>query len=220
MKIKLFVISIILVLIFLQFRVINQVNNKFEILQAENPNKDQFEKIVGNAYPAIFTNVSENFFDLQKYSLDSINKIDKESRANLNTNLKNHFDYYSVPMKAKSEMAINLEGAGTTDYIMKQSNYRLLICQLKGVKKLILFTPNQGKYLYLDKTGCKSGISFWTDDLLQYPKLEKTQYVEVVLYPGQMIYIPYQWYWASLNEEDSFTVYHKSESFFSRFICS
>ena len=46
MKIKLFVISIILVLIFLQFRVINQVNNKFEILQAENPNKDQFEKIV------------------------------------------------------------------------------------------------------------------------------------------------------------------------------
>ena len=50
MKIKLFVISIILVLIFLQFRVINQVNNKFEILQAENPNKDQFEKI-GNAYP-------------------------------------------------------------------------------------------------------------------------------------------------------------------------
>ena len=78
-------------------------------------------------------------------------------------------------MKSKSEMAINLEGAGTTDYIMKQSNYRLLICQLKGVKKLILFTPNQGKYLYLDKTGCKSGISFWTDDLLQYPKLKKTQ---------------------------------------------
>ena len=73
----------------------------------------------------------------------------------------------------KSEMAINLEGAGTTDYIMKQSNYRLLICQLKGVKKLILFTPNQGKYLYLDKTGCKSGISFWTDDLLQYLNWKK-----------------------------------------------
>mgnify|MGYP001201438002 FL=1 len=220
MKIKLFVISVILVLIFLQFRVINQVNNKFEILQAENPNKDQFEKIVGNSYPAIFTNVSENFFDLQKYSLDSINKIETESRKNLNTNLKKHFDYYAVPMKAKTDMAINLEGAGTTDYIVKQSNYRLLICQLKGVKKIILFTPNQSKYLYLDKTGTKSQISFWTDDLLQYPLLEKTQYVEVVLYPGQMIYIPYQWYWASVNEEDSFTVYHKSESFFSRFICN
>ena len=147
MKIKLFVISVILVLIFLQFRVINQVNNKFEILQAENPNKDQFEKIVGNSYPAIFTNVSENFFDLQKYSLDSINKIETESRKNLNTNIKNHFDYYAVPMKTKTDMAINLEGAGTTDYIVKQSNYRLLICQLKGVKKLILFTPNQSKYL-------------------------------------------------------------------------
>ena len=218
MKVKLFIISVVLVIVFLQFRVISQVNNKFEILQAENSNKEQFEKIVGNNYPAIFTNVSENFFDLQKYSLDSINNIDKESRNNLNVNLKNHFDYYSVPMKAKTEIAVNLEGAGTTDFIMKQGNYRLLICQLKGVKKLILFTPNQGKYLYLDKFGKKSQISFWTDDLLKYPKLEKTQYVEVVLYPGQMIYIPYQWYWASLNEEDSFTVYHKSESFFSRFV--
>ena len=220
MKVRLFIISIILVIIFLQFKVITQVNNKFEILQAENPNKEQYEKIVGNNYPAIFTNISENFFDLQKYTLDSINNIDKESRDNLNTNLKKHFDYYAVPMKVKSELSVNLEGAGTTDYIVKQNSHRLLISQLKGVKKLILFTPNQGKYLYLDKTGKKSSISFWTDDLLEYPKLEKTQYVEVVLYPGQMIYIPYQWYWASVNEEDSFTVYHRSESFFSRFICN
>ena len=220
MKIRLFIISIILVIIFLQFKVIKQVNNKFEILQAENPNKEQYEKIVGNNYPAIFTNVSENFFDLQKYTLDSINNIDKESRENLNINLKKHFDYYAVPMKVKSELNVNLEGAGTTDYIVKQNNYRLLVCQLKGVKKLILFTPNQGKYLYLDKTGNRSSISFWTDDLLEYPKLEKTQYVEIVLYPGQMIYIPYQWYWASINEEDSFTVYHRSESFFSRLVCN
>ena len=59
------------------------------------------------------------------------NKIDKVKP--LNTNLKNHFDYYAVPMKSKSEAAIN-EEAWNTDYIMKQSNYRLLICQLKGVK--------------------------------------------------------------------------------------
>jgi hypothetical protein len=220
MKVRLFIISIILVMLFLQFRVINHVNNEFEILQAENPNKEQFEQICGNSLPAIFTNVSENFFDLQKYSLKSINNIETESRKNLNINLKNHFDYYSVPMKSKSNMEINLEGAGTTDYIERQTNYRLLICQLKGVKKIILFTPNQGKYLYLDNTKTKSGISFWTDDLLKYPLLEQTKYVEIVLYPGQMLYVPYQWYWASINEEDSFTIYHRSESFFSRFICN
>tara|TARA_B100001027_G_scaffold208093_1_gene173109 strand:- start:775 stop:1437 length:663 start_codon:yes stop_codon:yes gene_type:complete len=218
MKIKIFIILIIFAVVFFQLKAINKVNNKFEILQAENPNKDQFEEIVSNAYPAIFTNVSENFFDLQKYSLKSINAIDKDSRANLNKNLKTHFDYYAVPMKAKSTLEVNLEGAGTTDFITRQSNYRLLICQLKGVKKLILFTPNQGKYLYLDKAGQKSKISFWTDNLLDYPNLEQTKYIEIVLYPGQMIYIPYQWYWASLNEEDSFTVYHKSESFFSRMV--
>ena len=39
MKIKLFVISVILVLIFLQFRVINQVNNKFEIEEYKIPIK-------------------------------------------------------------------------------------------------------------------------------------------------------------------------------------
>jgi hypothetical protein len=218
MRIKLIVILIIFSVVFFQLKSINKIKNEFEILQAENPNKDQFEEIVSNAYPSIFTNVSENFFDLQKYSLDSINSIDKESRNNLNNNLKSHFDYYSVPMKAKSHIEVNLEGAGTTDFITRQNNYRLLICQLKGVKKLILFTPNQGKYLYLDSTKTKSKISFWTDNLLDYPNLEKTKYVEVILYPGQMIYIPYQWYWASLNDEDAFTVYHHSESFFSRMI--
>ena len=218
MKIKLFIILIIFAVVFFQLKSVNKVNNTFEILQAENPNKDQYEEIVSNAYPAIFTNVSENFFDLQKYSLDSINPIDKESRNNLNSNLKKHFDYYAVPMKVNSQMEVNLEGAGTTDYITRQNSFRLLVCQLKGVKKLILFTPNQGKYLYLDSKKNKSKISFWTDNLLDYPNLEKTKYIEIILYPGQMIYIPYQWYWASLNDEDSFTVYHRSESFFSRLI--
>ena len=88
MKVRLFIISIILVILFLQFKVITQVNNKFEILQAENPNKDQYEKIVGNNYPAIFTNISENFFDLQKYSLESINKALIENPFSENINLK------------------------------------------------------------------------------------------------------------------------------------
>ena len=48
--------------------------------------------------------------------------------------------------------------------------------------------------------------------------LSKTKYIEITLYPGQMIYIPHSWYYGYINEEDSFSVVCKSESIFSYFL--
>ena len=53
------VISILIAFIVLQYYHINKVSNDFEILQADNPNKDEFEKILSSRNPSIFTNVSK-----------------------------------------------------------------------------------------------------------------------------------------------------------------
>ena len=56
---NIFKIFIFLVLIFLffQYRFINKNNNIIDIYQADNPNKDEFEKILNKKSPSIFTNV-------------------------------------------------------------------------------------------------------------------------------------------------------------------
>ena len=218
MKYRTILLIILIAFLFLQYRYLNRVNNDFEIFQIENPLKNQFEGIVDQSYPSIFTNVSKNFFALQNYSLENINSMSKKSKEQLNKNIKKHFSYYNVPLCLNSKVDIVSEPENTSNLITRQNNYRLCICQLKGTKNIVLFSPKQGKYLYADKQGNKSKIDFYKSDLLQYPKLSETKYIEVILYPGQMLYIPYNWWYSYNTSEDSFAVYHSSDSVFSRFL--
>lgn len=204
-------------LIVLQIRDSNKTNNKFDILQVDNPNKEEFEKVLRQKSPTIATNVSQNFFDLQKMPPSNFYGLDAKSRSNLEKNLKEHFDYYTLPLSVKNKFEINVEEQGSTNKITKSSNGRLLICQLIGLKKILLFSPEQAKYLYLKRSGNVSRLNFFTDDLLQFPLIAKTKYIEILLYPGQMIYIPKGWFYTYVNEDESFCVKVSSDTPFSVF---
>ena len=65
--VKTIILIVSIILLYLQFRYVNKVNNKFDILQVDNPNKTQFENILKPRSPTVFTDVSRNFYNLQKY---------------------------------------------------------------------------------------------------------------------------------------------------------
>ena len=44
--VKTIILIVSIILLYLQFRYVNKVNNKFDILQVDNPNKTQFENIL------------------------------------------------------------------------------------------------------------------------------------------------------------------------------
>ena len=67
-KIALILTAIFIFYLILQRKYLNRFNNDIEIFQIENPNKTQFEKQV-EQLSHIFTNMTQNFHDLQKYSL-------------------------------------------------------------------------------------------------------------------------------------------------------
>ena len=79
-----------------------------------------------------------------------------------------------------------------------------------------LFSPKNRKYLYAK--GNKSQVDFFRDDLLALPKLAETKYIEIVLYPGQMLYIPFNWWYNYEIIEDSFAVYQQSDTLFSKYL--
>ena len=64
----------------------------------------------------------------------------------------------------------------------------------------------------------ESEIDFWDQDLEKYPLIEKAKYIEMLVSPDQMIYIPYGWWYCYENLEDNIYVTCKSESFFSYFL--
>ena len=174
----LFFVFIIFIIV-LQIVDSKKTNNKFDILQIDNPNKEEFEKVLNSRSPTISTNVSANFFDLQKMPPKNYYTLEKKDKQNLDNNLREHFKYYIQPLSIKHNFEINVEEQGSTNNIVKANNGRLLICQLIGLKKILLFSPNQEKYLYLKRSGNSSKLNFFTDDLLQFPLIAKTKYIEI-----------------------------------------
>ena len=81
-KIFLILIAIFAVFLYLQKRYLNRFNNDIEIFQMENPGKAQFERQIEQSYPSIFTNMTQNFHDLQKYSLATILILSQKNVVN------------------------------------------------------------------------------------------------------------------------------------------
>jgi len=203
---------VLLIYLFFQYSYINKINKTLDIYQVDNPNKNEFEKLLVNKSPTIFTNVSENFLSLQEYTLLEILKLTNSYKDALKTNLKNHFEYYTIPLLHKYEFNFYTELKGTNINIKRCYSSRLLLSQLIGAKKIILFSPEQKEYLYINNKNKNSFINFFKDDLTKFPLFKKTKFIEIILYPGQMVYIPFKWYYCYINEEDSVSITCQSES--------
>ncbi len=68
---------------------------------------------------------------------------------------------------------------------------------IKGRKKIVLFTPDQEELLYDGK------VDVFNPDLEKFPLYAKTNPVEVILEPEEILYIPPNWWHHVKNLEDS-----------------
>jgi len=73
-----------------------------------------------------------------------------------------------------------------------------ILCQVRGIKRVILFEPHLAGRLYLDGSSSKMGSSFFHDidqTLHQFPLFAEAweQRIEVVLHPGDALAIPSYW---------------------------
>jgi len=210
------IISVLLVffaiLIFLNILFINKIPNDFEILQANNPDKDTLEKMIIQKYPAVFTNVTKNL-DMETINNNINNNLQEKSIPEI----KEYFSYYLAPMCLTYKFNIHKNELINLRMV---NNHRLLICQLYGKSKIYLFTPKQKKLLYpIKKDGIyKSKVDFWNPDK-KFNAFNQTKYVEINLHEGQMIYIPYKWWYCiDSGANTNHRLLCGSESFFSYFL--
>ena len=197
MKRIVFIIVIISVILYFQYNYINEINNSYEILQYGNPKKNILENVLQNKLISVFTNI-------------------KFKWENINNEIVNNLYYYNIPLTIESNHNIMNEPKYTTHLIQKQDKYRRLFYILKGTKRFFIFNNNQQKYLYLKNNS--SPINLWNQDLEKYPLIKESKYIEIICRENTMLYIPYNFYYTSISDNDSITIDFYSESIFSKFL--
>ena len=194
-------IVIFLLYIFLHIRLNIKSNNDYEILQSKNPDKENFEKILIQKSISIFTEISS------KWNID-IN--DKES---LKKNLKEYMSYYNSPLSINNNLELIKNKKNNKMELTIEQENRHLILQLSGKRKYIFFNPLQKKFLYFKNK--KFEVSYWNLDTKKYPLVNESKFIEVILHPEQMIYIPKFWIYCYIDLEESITVSYKSKTLLS-----
>tara|TARA_Y100001970_G_C14240633_1_gene864705 strand:- start:3003 stop:3941 length:939 start_codon:yes stop_codon:yes gene_type:complete len=100
-----------------------------------------------------------------------------------------------------------------------ETNMRNIIYLIYGKIKIILFSPKYSKYLYksnrYDNEAVLSAVHFWNPNTGKYPLFKKAQYIEIILYPGQLFYIPAYWWYAIEFQDTSVFITMKANNVFS-----
>jgi len=126
-------------------------------------------------------------------------------------NIFNDFaNYYLSPLSIFKSYPIWIGSKGTRTGLHWDPEYRNIICQLYGTKKIYLFSPNQTQYLYIsnkyDNGSKTSSVNFWNIDNKKYPLFSKAKYMEIILNEGQMLYIPKYWWHSCENQTTSVSI--------------
>ena len=222
MKRFLLIFIILFVIVYFQYLNINKESEDFTILQHRNPSKDIIEKMLFEKRISIITDLP---FDTIMFNNNPVmmitpklySKLSQQQHDSILKQLKQFFEYYYLPMTIKSDISINYEKRTTQTRLISQSNYRFCIAQFLGTRKLYLFPPSSKENLYSDVNGGFS-VDFWNQNTKKYPNLTKAKYIEINLYPGMAIFIPYKWIYCYEITDNSMSVSFYSESIFTNLL--
>ncbi|KAB7506652.1 Hypoxia-inducible factor 1-alpha inhibitor [Armadillidium nasatum] len=88
-----------------------------------------------------------------------------------------------------------MEGNVTPVHYDEQQNF---FCQLKGVKRCLLFKPEHFETLYPHPVyhphDRQSQVNLEKPDFEAYPELKNLKGYEAIVYPGDVLYIPIYWW--------------------------
>lgn len=234
----LIVCLLFILFIYCQVRVHRKQQNDYQILQVSDPEKDVLEDTINQKYPTILTDIIMKWKGIRELDVKRVKqngtKLMKDPK--FTKLLDKYFNYYHLPMTISRNYALKYYDKNDTQYITKQNNFRFYIAQIYGESRIILFAPKEEKFLYPTKDKKISKLNYWklhhweeilnkgenksisdkrTQYLDKFPKFNKAKYIEIILHPGNLLYIPYGWWYTSLATTENIRITASSRSLFS-----
>ncbi len=125
----------------------------------------------------------------------------------------------------KPKYSIKASSKKYIEPLQYSENYKTVITQLSGTKLVRLFSPENCKNLYLDERFNpnlkNSKINIWLDHnelYKKYPKLKETEFIDIILRPGNTLIIPNFWLYSTQNLKDSVSLHCELNTIFSYLI--
>lgn len=128
--------------------------------------------------------------------------------------------YYLCPLIVLKVYKLSIEYNKFRSDIYEVDNNRFLYLHLDGSRKYYLFSPNQKSKLYPSHKYNfgykKSLVNFWDPKQNEsYPLFKDTKYMEIIIHPGQILYIPKRWWYCYENIDHNMVVKIESTYFSS-----
>ncbi|MCR9278919.1 MAG: cupin-like domain-containing protein [Pseudomonadaceae bacterium] len=110
----------------------------------------------------------------------------------------------------KFQLEILLGAAGNGFSVLHADKHHMnaFIAQIYGEKEFIIFPPDQARFLYprLAQPLLSDVDDIWNPDLERYPDLEHTTPIRVTLKPGDLLFVPGNWWHTTRMEQTSIGV--------------
>lgn len=198
---------------------LKKTNNEVEILQTIHPSINKIQDLLVKKSPTIFKDVLyewEPIVNIFDKSLDNINQMISNDNI-FHKDLIDCFNSYSLFGSLGWEYFFFKKTINNTEnHFTLQTQHRHLICQVLGVQRIYLASPNQSKYIkskqldikandssYLKKNNTKSIVDFWNENETSIAPFNKLEFIEIILREGNILYIPYGWWFLKQIEKDS-----------------
>jgi hypothetical protein len=208
-----YIISIVLVLLFvLIFAHVSKwksYTTQLKILQTHHSAPQLVYDLVQQHLPLIYQNEMEIWEEadlLTEQSLDDIKELIKDY-PNMTQIIKRNLAINNKPFTYDWIIDIKPLVVSPTDpiFIIKQKNYLQLLVCVTGICKVLLIPPhsiNKGENYDFERSNLGNFNNFVCDtDITAKLEIEPPpfEFVEVVLRFGNMIYIPFNWYYHIYN---------------------
>lgn len=228
-------ILLILTFLYCQIRIHRKYQTDYQILQVDDPEKDILEETLSQKYPTVLTSIIMRWKGIRDLKPEMVKG--QENKMNHDPKfiklLNQYFDFYHLPMTISRNYEIKHYRPRDTHYIIKQTKFRFYIAQIYGTSRYVLFSPTQEPFLYPTDAKNVSKINYWKLEnwqkalpdksvetkrnqyLEKYPKFNKAKYIEIILHPGDMLYIPFKWWYTSQADDVNIRIMAISKSLFS-----
>jgi hypothetical protein len=215
------ILLLILICFYCHYISLKKINNHNhnQILQTYKPSFNKIQNILVNKSLTVFKDVLyewEPIVNIFDKSLDFINN-EIQNNKQFHDDLIDCFNSYSLFGSIGWEyFFFKKNNNDTQNYFTLQTQHRHLICQILGVQRIYLASPNQSHLIknktvdiskknnnYNKKNTTKSIIDFWNENETSSEPFNKLEFIEIILREGNVLYIPYGWWFLSEIEEES-----------------
>ena len=203
-----------------------------EILQINNFSFDNIQEVLSQNQPTIFYQIMYDWIFIGDIHILDINQINDVINVNKSFTKALEHEMYSFSLFYSPNWKFDIfeqENNEKTHYFRKNNLYRFFIGQITGKQHIYLCSPNQeyileknskiessdkGTQNQNNKSSEKevinsekfnttvSTIDFWNPEENNKEPFNKLQYIEIILKEGNLLYIPYGWWYLTKNSDN------------------